>query len=227
MTDKINGSLIKQRFFNYDTEYSAIPNFFLMQTFNITKLTPEEVDALSSDLPEIDKIPIHNITKMLKNINKNYPFVFPTYGYVLLACGGTTLIILIIGILYYVKFRRDRVKVPRRKRPQPISTNDIELQPMPVRTMSKQAQDLLVEDTIQPMKVTPLILKTKLEEDLGIDFSSYEKFKQKQRRPRKHPDQLGEIVQKACWTCFLDFTTAPGLMKRIVHILLSNIKLYI
>ena len=48
---------------------------------------------------------------------------------------------------------------------------------MPVKTTSKQTHDLLVEDTIQPTKVTPLILYKKLEDDLGIDFSAYEKFK--------------------------------------------------
>ena len=53
-----------------------------------------------------------------------------------------------------------------------LMPNDIELQPMPVKTTSKQTQDLLVEDTIQPIKVTPLILKKKLEDDLGIDFSA-------------------------------------------------------
>ena len=106
MMDKGNESLIKQRFFNYDAEYTAIPNFFRMKTFNITRLTSEEMDALSNDLPAIDRIPIWNVTRMLKNINKNYPFVFSTYGYVLLACGGTALLILILGILYYAKFRR-------------------------------------------------------------------------------------------------------------------------
>ena len=45
---------------------------------------------------------------MLKPIGKNYAFVFPTYGYVLLTVGGTTLMIMVIGILYYAKYRRAR-----------------------------------------------------------------------------------------------------------------------
>ena len=188
MMDKGNESLIKQRFFNYDAEYTGIPNVFLIKTFNITRLTSEEMDALSNDLPVIDRIPIQNVTRMLKNINKNYPFVFPTYGYVLLTCGGTALLILILGILYYAKFRRARATVPRLQRSKPINANDIELQPMPVKTTSKQTQDLLVEDTIQPTKVTPLILKKKLEDDLGIDFSAYERFKQRQHRTTQHSD---------------------------------------
>ena len=58
MTEERNGSLIKQRFFNYDVEYTDIPNFFLMQTFNITHLTSDELDALSIDLPPIDRITV-------------------------------------------------------------------------------------------------------------------------------------------------------------------------
>ena len=48
---------------------------------------------------------------------------------------------------------------------------------MPVETTSNQAQDLLLEDTIQSTRVTLFLLKTKLEEDLGIDYSSHDKFK--------------------------------------------------
>ena len=83
MTEKLNGSLIKQRFFNYDVEYTNIPNFHLMQTFNITHLTAEQLDTLSDDLPPIKGITIKNVTSLLKKINKNYPYIFPTYGYIL------------------------------------------------------------------------------------------------------------------------------------------------
>ena len=47
---------------------------------------------------------------MLKPIGKNYPCVFPTYGYVLLTVEGTTLMIMIIGILYYAKYRRAKAE---------------------------------------------------------------------------------------------------------------------
>ena len=105
MTEERNGSLIKQRFFNYDVEYTDIPNFFLMQTFNITHLTSDEVDALSIDLPPIDRITVKNVTEMLKPIDKNYPFVFPIYGYVLITIGGT---IMVIMVLYYAKYHRGK-----------------------------------------------------------------------------------------------------------------------
>ena len=158
LTEKQNASLIKQRFFNYDVEYSAIPNFFLMRTFNLTRLTPEQIDTLSNDLPAIDRIPIQNVTSMLKHINREYPFVFPIYGYILLTVRGTILVILIIGISYYAKYRQTKAKAPRPRRSKPVSINNIELQPMHVKTTNKQAQDLLLEDDNQPNKVTPLLL---------------------------------------------------------------------
>ena len=78
--EKLNQSLITDRFFNYDLKYTNIPNFFLMNTFNITKLTVEQLDTLVYDLLLIHNIPFQNVTQMLKPIGKNYPFVFPTYG---------------------------------------------------------------------------------------------------------------------------------------------------
>ena len=86
----------------------SIPNFFLMNIFNIMKLTAEECGILTHDLPSISNIPFQNVTHMLKSIDKNYPFVFPTYGYVLLTIGGTTVTIMVIGIFYYAKYQRVR-----------------------------------------------------------------------------------------------------------------------
>ena len=65
---------------------------------------------------------------------------------------------------------------------------------MHVKTTNKQAQDLLLEDGKQPNKVTPLLLQKKLEKDLGIDFSSYERFKKRQHKPTRHSDQSSALV---------------------------------
>ena len=106
--EKLNQSLIMDKFFNYDLKYTSIPNFFLMNTFNITKLTQKQLDTLAYDLLPVRNIPLRNVISMLKPINKNYPFIFPTYGPVLLTIGGTTLTIMVIGILYYAKYKRAR-----------------------------------------------------------------------------------------------------------------------
>ena len=75
-----------------------------MNTFNITKFIAEQLDTLVHDLPLICNIPFWNVTQMLKPIEKNYPFIFPTYDYVLLAIGGTMVTIMVIDILYYAKY---------------------------------------------------------------------------------------------------------------------------
>lgn len=130
MSEEQNGSLIKQRFFNYDMEYTAIPNFHLMQTFNITHLTAEQLDTLSDDLPPIKGITIKNVTSLLKKINKNYPYIFPTYGYILASVAGTVLVLLIIGTLCYVKYQRAKAMAPKSKLSKmvPPTIERIELQ---------------------------------------------------------------------------------------------------
>ena len=174
MTEKRNGSLIKQQFFNYDVEYTDIPNFFLMQTFNITQLTSNELDALSIDLPSIDRITVKNVTEMLKPIDKSYPFVFPIYGHVLITIGGTIMVIMVIGILYYAKYHRGKVMRPKSRKSNkfPPSTEAIELQPIPHKARKS------VKIKIVSGKVTPKTLQRKLK-DLGVDFTPYEKYKQK------------------------------------------------
>ena len=87
-------------------EYTAIPNFHLMQTFNIIHLTGEQLDTLSDDLPPIKGITIKNVTSLLKKINKNYPYIFPTYGYILASVAGTVLVLLIIAMLCKVSKSR-------------------------------------------------------------------------------------------------------------------------
>ena len=194
MSEKRENSLIKQRFFNYDEGYISIPNFFLMQTFNITKLSSEQIDKLSNDLPIITRTPIHNVTALLREINKNYPFELPIYGYVSIAIGGTVLIMLVIGVLYYAKYRRAKAKRLKRQWSKPISNSEIELQPTASRIMGKQANDVLNGELKEPAKVTPLLLQQKLEDELGIDFSSYEKYKHKLGKPVQLPDQRSKIV---------------------------------
>ena len=193
MFEKRNSSLIQQRFFNYDVQYSAIPNFFLMQTFNITKLTPVQIDALSNDLPTIDRIPVCNVTNMLKKISKNYPFIFPIYGYVLITIGGTVLVMLTIGVIYYAKFRKAKAMVMKPQASKSVSMSDVELQPLSMKTTCKQTQDRVNNDIQEASRVTPLLLQQKLKDELGVDFSSYEKYKRKQRRVEQSADQLSTI----------------------------------
>ena len=145
-----------------------------MQTFNITHLTSDELDALSINLPPIDRLTVKNVTEMLKPIDKNYPFVFPIYGYVLITIGGAIMVIIVIGLLYYVKYHRGKAMRPKSRKSNkfPPSAEAIELQPIPHKARESVKMEIASD------KVTPKILQRKLE-DLGVDFTPYEKYKQK------------------------------------------------
>ena len=144
-----------------------------MQTFNITHLTSDEIDALSTDLPPIDRITVKNVTDV-KPIDKNYPFVFPIYGYVLITIGGTIMVIMVICILYYAKYCRGKAMMPKSRKSNkfPPSAEAIELQPIPHKARES------VKMEIVSGKETLKILQRKCE-DLGVDFTPYEKSKQK------------------------------------------------
>jgi len=170
MKEEQNSSIIKDRFLNYDPEYTSIPNFFLMQTFNLTLLSQEQISQIAVDLPPIQSISVHNISELLNPIDKDYPFELPLYAYVGMTVGVTTLVILIIGIVFYARYRRARAVHSTLKRRQPPPSKDqIEMQPLTLTTTNKQIE--------RKRPVTPQLVKKKLEEDFNIDFSTYDRKK--------------------------------------------------
>ena len=152
-----------------------------MQTFNITHLSNDELNALN--LPPIDRITIRNVMKMLKPIDKNYPFVFPIYGYVLITIGGTVIVVLIIGILYYVKYHRARMMVWRTRNPPSIEAIELQTKPVCSREMVKP------EDKVWQSH-TPVT--SEKDGKFGSNFTPYEKYKQ--RKQYKGSEQLNSIV---------------------------------
>ena len=186
MMEEKHVSVIKQRFFNYDAEYMAIPNLFFIQTFNISHLAQEELNSIANNLSSIDRISIHNVTNFVKPIDKNYPFIYPTIGYVLLTIGDTITVILIIGILYYAKYRWAEavsgiLKLLRKKQRKPPSARDIEVQ---MHTLTSTNDHVITNenDPTISTKVTSLLLQRKLKKDFGVDFTPYEKHKKKKEQ---------------------------------------------
>jgi hypothetical protein len=174
--------LTTDRFFNFKPEFTKIPNFFLMNTLNITRLTDAELDRLANDLPPLQRIPMKNVSAMLAPIDRNYPFVMPTFAYVLMTVGGTVVVMLVIGVYCYVRYKRAKAKRepivayrPRRQhsRSTPPSKEDIEIQIQPLQpeTPVVHKQDKRV--------VTPMLLQQTLEQEYNIDFSTYERKKQR------------------------------------------------
>ncbi len=109
-----------------------------------------------------------NVSAMLKLINKNYPFEMPVYGYVLITVAGTTLIILVTGVLLYVQYRWAKVTqppVPKRNPHHLPSKEEIELQSLTLKSTNERIP--------HRRPVTPQLLCKILEEDLGVDFRKY------------------------------------------------------
>ena len=199
-TQESEGGMITRRFFNYNLNYTSIPNFFLMETLQIDKLTPEQLDNLTNELPPVQNIPFEDISKKLKPINRHYPFVFPAYGKILITIVVTTLVILIIGIACYLKYKRAKARqitghLPmfKREKRAPPSKDDIELQPMSLNTTNESVRHELAQPSTSGRKtpVTPLLIQRKLEHDFGIDFSTYDR---KQSKSKKRSDQMNSIV---------------------------------
>ena len=154
-----------------------------MNIFNIIKLMAEELGILTHDLPSIHNVPFWNVTQMLKSIDKNYPFVFPNYSYMLLTIGGTTVTIMVIDIFYYAKYQRVRAgSAPKKTKRKPPSKEDIEMISLQ-NTTNDQAikclDSIVSKSDPEPStsKVTPSLIQKRLEEDYGIDFSSNERYK--------------------------------------------------
>ena len=172
-----------------------------MNTFNITKLTVEQLDTLVHDLPPIHNIPFQNVAQMLEPIKKNYPFIFLTYGYVLLSIGGTTVTIMVIGILYYAKYKRARGGVASSKRKQSSPSKEdneiVSLQTTTNDQMIKYHGHQVTKSDSEPITsmATPLLIQKRLQENFGVDFSKYENYKKcKQDKLRRGSEHLHSIV---------------------------------
>ena len=184
----LNGSLVAKRFFNYNLEFPKLQNFFLVNKFNLTKMSTEELDKIAKTLPPIDKVPFRNVSALLTPINRNYPPVIPLYGYILFAIGGTITVILVAGILYYLKYKRAKARatpnVHYRKNKSLArlpSKDEIEIQMPSLTSTNEQANSLTANPVKTKSPVTPLLVRKTLEEEYNIDFSAYDNKKKKLR----------------------------------------------
>ena len=98
--------------------------------------------------------------------------------------------IIVIGILYYAKYKRAKASRMPSLRGIPPSKDDIELQMHSLKTTNdKVAKDLQNNPESSMSKATLLLIQKWLEEEFGVSFSSYEKYmKHKQERLKKGSD---------------------------------------
>ena len=81
---------------------------------------------------------------------------------------------MVIGILYYAKYQRAKATVPKGRKQNKMAPNieNIELQ-----TRSVPKDDVNKPDRVTG-RLTPQLVQRKLE-DLGVDFTPYDKYKKK------------------------------------------------
>ena len=90
---------------------------------------------------------------------------------------------MVIGIFHYAKYQRVKAgsapKKTKRKLPSKEDIEMISLQNTTNDQVIKYFGCIVSKSDLEPStsKVTPLLIQKRLEEDYGIDFSSYERYK--------------------------------------------------
>ena len=120
----------------------------------------------------------------------------------LLTVGGTRLTITVIGILYYAKYRRAWAgTTTNTKKRNPPSKNDIEISTLHSMTndqVTKYLGHIVTESNLEPelptSRATPLLIQKKPEDEFGINFNLYEKYKKCKQEMRKGSECLNSVV---------------------------------
>ena len=61
-------------FLNFNGKYEKLDDFTLMQTFNVTLLSNEELNKLGPNFPKTKQVSFEHIYHISQEIDKNIPF---------------------------------------------------------------------------------------------------------------------------------------------------------
>ena len=154
----------------FNGSYSKIDNFSLMQSLNISSLTDNGLETLTSKIPEMKHVSISSINSTLTKLNWFMPNIWsPIKVKMFLTIGTPTavIIILFLSIALYCKcFWNGKSCVHKHTRPVslPVYNTHIELEP--ISKLLPDSSDQLSPQIIQE------ILKAS-----GVDFSKFEHYK--------------------------------------------------
>ena len=59
-------------FVNFERKYEKLSDFTLIQTFNLTILSNDELDEFAPKILELKRVSFQHMKKVLKQIDKNY-----------------------------------------------------------------------------------------------------------------------------------------------------------
>ena len=84
----------------FKLQYTEIQDFWLLKQIFSHQLSPEELEKISNSIPEPQSSSITKLQGQLKFINTKYPHSMPLYLKIIIACSSTTIIIIVIYVIY-------------------------------------------------------------------------------------------------------------------------------
>ena len=88
-----------------------LSEFTLMQTFNLTPFSNDELDKLGSEMLELNRFSFQHMKKVMKQIDEKYTFIMPYWLLIIIKILGTTEAIIIVSIIWYLKYCKASGKV--------------------------------------------------------------------------------------------------------------------
>ena len=88
MKDSYPALTLHKRFLGFNLTYMNITDYWFMQSLNVAKLTPEQLELLAHKLP-IYTMVIHDfLREQIQQIDENYPYPMPTGLIILISVLG-------------------------------------------------------------------------------------------------------------------------------------------
>ena len=96
---------------HFEKKYKKVHNFTLMQTFNLTILSNDELDKFVSKISKLKTILFPHVKKVLKQMDENYPFVMLNWLLLGITIPEAILIAIIVNLIWYFKYCKATGKV--------------------------------------------------------------------------------------------------------------------
>ena len=96
---------------SFQGKYENLSDFMLLQTFNLSTFSNVELDKFESKIPESKKGFISTGVGSYKHIDENYSFVIPNWLLIIITVLGTTVLVILVSVIWYIKYCKATDKV--------------------------------------------------------------------------------------------------------------------
>ena len=103
LTKEISPRKLGLKIRQFKLRYSEINDFTAVKMLKLEKLSPEQLQKLVHQIPEISNVPFQTVNDTIQEINENYPYVMPDWLKMTLTILGTIVMIIIIVVICYLK----------------------------------------------------------------------------------------------------------------------------